>query len=177
MPPSKVSPKKPASPPKKEPPPNGPKPCRFNTKAFARVFEIIAAFLLIVDVVLNHKHQVTMSTWAGCLLFAGMLCNIIALRCVYTGGAAGDEEHADAASAGWKANAIALVNVIALDGFLYEEAHYNYFGHGSNVLAEERLGGAFVEILIALYIFFMMAKAQTKDEFLVARYGMSVNMV
>ena len=110
--------------------------CRFNLKAFSRVFELVAMFLLICDVVLNHKHQILFATWAAGCLLAGVVVNLVSEKCIYTGGMPGDEEHAAAANNGWKSDAAALINIIALDGFLYEEEHYNHWGHTDNVLAE-----------------------------------------
>lgn len=42
---------------------------------------------------------------------------------------------------------------------------------------QERLAGAFIEMLIALFIFYTMAKQQATDELLVGQYGHGMNMV
>ena len=42
---------------------------------------------------------------------------------------------------------------------------------------QERLAGAFIEMLIALFLFYTMAKQQATDELLVGRYGHGMNMV
>ena len=51
-----------------------------------------------------------------------------------------------------KDTALAIVNLIALDTFLYEESTYNFFGHANNVLKQERNMGAAFEIAIAGFI-------------------------
>lgn len=72
--------------------------CRFNLKAFARVFELVAMFLLILDVVLNHKHQIVFATWAAGCLLCGVIVNVVSEKCIYTGGVPGDTEHAASAN-------------------------------------------------------------------------------
>lgn len=179
MPPSKMAAKSKASPSKVAPaapqasrslaPDDGTLGCRFNVKGIARLLSIVAMMLLMTDVVLSHKNSVMFCTIAAGLLFGSMLLNLMALTCIYTGGVIGDEEHAAAANSSWKADAAALANLIALDSFLYEETSYNHWGHSENVLREERLFAAFLEVAIALWIFFNVSKHQLMDENAVAK--------
>ena len=70
----------------------------------------------------------------------------------------GDAAHNKSACAALKADLIALFNLIALDTFLYEEQHYNHFGHSENVLKEERAIGALFEVSIAFWILHNLTK-------------------
>ena len=142
---------------------------RFNVKGIARIFAIVAMILLMSDVVLNHQHSITLCFWAACSLTVSMLLNLIGVYYIYTGGSSDDKEHARISSSAWLGDAAAIANLIALDMFLYEETSYNHWGHSENVLKEERLGGAFVELAIAMWIFYNITKHQTLDEAVLAK--------
>lgn len=59
---------------------------------------------------------------------------------------------------GIKDNLVTIVNLIALDSFLYEEATYNYWGHTENELAKERTGAVIIELFIAGWIAYSAVK-------------------
>jgi hypothetical protein len=151
-------------------------PSRFNTKAIGRIFRIVGLMCLVVDVVLSHAFSITLCFWAGVCLAGSAMLNFIAFRCIYTGGVHGDAEHQKEAKDGMVADIGAFINLLALDAFLYEESTYNRWGHSENVLKEERLGAAFIEIAIAGYVMVNVVKQQAKDEMLFAdpRHGRSM---
>ena len=65
-------------------------PCRFNLKAFSRLLSLLCMFMLVADVVLEHKYSVTICTTSAGLLSISAIFNYISQRCIYTGGVRGD---------------------------------------------------------------------------------------
>ena len=130
-----------------------------NLYLCARIMSLFAMCVLIADVVLSHRHSVLFATIAGGLLTSAAGFNLLSTLCNYDG-----DPYSRAAKAAMKADLIALVNIICLDAFLYEEQSYNRWGHAENVLKQERTVGALLEVLIAMWIFWHVSRAIKKDE-------------
>ena len=65
---------------------------------------------------------------------------------------------------GIKDNLVTMINLLALDSFLYEEETYNYFGHSGNVLVEERKMGILLEVVCAFVIFHVVQQQYAKEK-------------
>ena len=74
---------------------------------------------------------------------------------------------------GIKDNLVTMINLLALDSFLYEEETYNFWGHNENQLNKERFSAVVLELCIAGWIAYSVLKLYggTKPD---AKVGSSV---
>ena len=109
-------------------------PKSLNTERIPAVlFAFCAALLLVIDVATGHQHTVlTCGAAAGLLLLSAVCYFVTAECCSFT------QTQAELDSKVGKLLLLMLVCVMFLDGWLYEEATYNHWGHSANVLKEER---------------------------------------
>jgi len=127
-------------------------PKSLNTERIPAVlFAFCAALLLVIDVATGHQHTVlTCGAAAGLLLLSAVCYFVTAECCSFT------QTQAELDSKVGKLLLLMLVCVMFLDGWLYEEATYNHWGHSANVLKEERLAGAVAEICVAALTVYIM---------------------
>ena len=122
------------------------------------ILVFFAALVLILDVCLAHAHQIIAGMTAGGMILTAALINLFR-QCCLTG------LKKKQACTALSDNIILLINLFALDSFLYEESTYNHWGHSENQLKSERTLGAFLEIFIAIiatWTIYRMYKKQTE---------------
>ena len=123
-----------------------------NLRLTSNLFALCAAAGLVADVALAHQHSITICTAAAfCLVIATISHLLVQLSCT-------DEHQKLVAWVAAKDTTLTIFNLVALDTFLYEETTYNFFGHSSNELKQERNLGAVLEIGVAVYIVWTVHK-------------------
>jgi len=123
----------------------------------ATLIAFAASLLLILDVITGHMHTLIACTSAAGLLLLAAIINWIRSCCLF------DLKKKLAAQAACY-YFVCVINVLTLDGFLYEEETYNYFGHKDNELKRERTMGAVLELFIAALISYCIYREYRKPK-------------
>ena len=130
---------------------------------------MFAAMLLLVDVVLlmlSWPHSVYITWVAAVFVLLGAACNGGALCFIF------EEEQRKLTWRAFRWDMLFLLNVVCLDGFIYEETAYNYFGHPDNIVKQERTFGACLEVFVAAGIFATIAKQYGASGKKMTKHGM-----
>jgi hypothetical protein len=140
-----------------------PPPAFVYTRLAASFLSFSAGLVLLADVVVlaidfRHIRDIQWCFYAGALVAAAGFINMVSLCFV------ADPQNRGAACYAFRWDLLFLMNIVALDGFLFEEETYNHWGHPENVLREERNFGACLEVAVAAGIFMTITKQYVKEK-------------